>query len=629
MADGLRCWEPVSWTKARVDDEFWGPRQRVNRERTLPAQWRQCKDTGRVDAFRVGWRPGAEPVPHIFWDSDVAKWLEAASYSLAIHPDPTLQARVDELVDLVVSAQQPDGYLNAYYTVVEPEKRWTNLRDCHELYCAGHLIEAAVAHQQATGSRKLLEALCRYADYIATVFGPEPGKKRGYCGHEEIELALVRLYRATGEARYLRLSEYFVRERGRQPHYFDSEARARGEDPQHYWARTYAYCQAHKPVIEQDEVVGHAVRAMYLYSAMADLAAELNDEHLLAACERLWDDLALRKLYITGGIGPSHHNEGFTWAYDLPNTTAYAETCAAIGLVLWAHRMLQLRCDGRYADAMERALYNGVLSGVSLDGERFFYVNPLASNGDHHRQEWFDCACCPPNLARMIASLGGYAYARGSDGVAVHLYLGGEVGTRLADDTSLRLIQRTRYPWEGSVALTVEPDRPTEFTLRLRIPGWCRRHTLRVNGEPLRACVADGYACVRRTWQAGDRVEVEFDMPVEQVVAHPSVAQDSGRVALQRGPVVYCLEGVDHPGGVHRLALPPDARLRPRFDPGLLGGLVVIEGQAMALDSRVWDRALYLPADAVRSSPVILRAIPYFAWDNREPGDMAVWLWRG
>src|SRR5256714_765313 len=326
---------PAPWNDVTIDDLFWSGRLRANREQTLPHLYRFCKETGRIDTFRLDWKPGREPVPHVFWDSDVAKWLEAACYSLATHPDAWLSQRVDEVVALILAAQQPDGYLNTHFTAVEPEKRWTNLRDRHELYCAGHLMEAAVAHFQATGKRTLLDALSRYADYIDSVFGPEPGKKRGYPGHEEIELALVKLYRATGERRYLRLSQYFIEERGRQPHYYDAEAHLRGEDPAAFWAGTYEYNQSHLPVREQQEVTGHAVRAMYLYSTMTDLAREFHDASLLATCKRLWSHLCSTHLYLTGGIGSSPSNEGFTTDYDLPNESAYAETCAAIGLVFW------------------------------------------------------------------------------------------------------------------------------------------------------------------------------------------------------------------------------------------------------------------------------------------------------
>lgn len=618
---------PVPFTHVRIADAFWQPRVAANRERTLATEYRQCKETGRIDAFSLTWQPGMANEPHIFWDSDLAKWIEAACYSLSSHPDAELERRLDEVVSLVVSAQQADGYLNTHFTVVEPEKRWSNLRDCHELYCAGHLMEAAVAHFQATGKRTLLDCLCRYADYIGTVFGTEPGKKRGYCGHEEIELALMKLYYATGNERYLALAQYFIDERGRQPFYFDAEAEARGEDAQTSYMGRYEYCQAHLPVREQREVVGHAVRAMYLYCGMADLAGEIGDTELIAACRSLWDDLTLKKMYLTGGIGPSKNNEGFTSAYDLPNETAYAETCAAIGLVFWAHRLLQLACDGRYADVMERALYNGVISGVSLDGNKFFYVNPLASAGAHHRQEWFGCACCPPNIARLLASLGGYAYSQHADGLAVHLYMQGEASLTLPDGTPLTLADETRYPWEGAVALRMGLAAPASCSVRLRIPGWCRQYTLLVNGTPVEAPVEKGYAVLSRCWQPGDTITLDFDIPVERMIAHASVAEDAGRVAFQRGPLVYCLEDVDHDVPVGQLILPDDASISARFAADLLGGVVVLEGEALAPELNAWDGALYRPlADAAPQRRVALRAIPYYAWDNRTPGCMTIWL---
>lgn len=619
----------VPFTCVNIDDVFWAPRIRANRERTLDIEYQQCKDTGRINAFRLDWLPGMEPEPHIFWDSDVAKWIEAVSYSLASHPDAALEALLDEVIALVVAAQQPDGYLNVHFTVVEPEKRWTNLRDWHELYCAGHLMEAAAAHFQATGKRTLLDAMCRYADYIDTVFGPEPGKKRGYCGHEEIELALVKLYNVTGVERYLRLSKYFVDERGQQPYYFVQEAIARGEDTSEWDAKAHEYWQAHLPVREQSTVVGHAVRAMYLYSAMADLAGIYDDTELLSACQRIWDDVCLKKMYLTGGIGPSAHNEGFTVPYDLPNRTAYAETCAAIGLVMWNQRMLHLDCDSRYADVLERALYNGVISGVSLDGDKFFYENPLASDGNHHRQPWFGCSCCPTNITRLLASLGGYIYSVGADGLAVHLYVQGDMTSALADGTPINLRQQTQYPWDGAVQLTVTPAEAAKFTLRLRIPGWCQQAIISLNSTTITPTVERGYACIHRQWQPGDTVEIDLSMPVVQVAAHPEIPQDTGRIALQRGPVVYCVEGLDNTESVARLVVPPDTDFQVRFEPELLHGVVVLEGEALGVDEVCWQHSLYQPATAISYHPTTLRAIPYATWDNRTPGEMAVWLLRG
>jgi DUF1680 family protein len=639
MADSSRLFQPVPLAAVAVTDGFWAPKLRVNRERTIPIEYEQCKATGRIDAFRLDWTPGKQPVPHIFWDSDVAKWIEAASYTLAVESDfksadfgRGLDALLDEVIALIACAQQPDGYLNVHFTAVEPEKRWTNLRDWHELYCAGHMIEAAVAHFQATGKRSLLDVVCRYADYIGTVFGVGPGQKRGYPGHEEIELALIKLYRVTGKRRYLELSRYFVDERGRQPHYYDLEARARGDDPRKFWARTYEYNQSHLPVREQSEVVGHAVRAMYLYSAMADLAAETSDEGLRRACERLWTHLCTRRLYITGGIGPSRHNEGFTADYDLPNETAYAETCAAIGFVFWNQRLLQLDCDGRYADMLERALYNGVLSGVSLDGERFFYENPLASLGQRHRQPWFDCACCPPNIARLLASLGGYIYSQNDHEVAVHLYAASSARLDIGG-AGLTLRQETRYPWGGEATIRLEMAQPLSFRLRLRIPGWCRSASVAVNGEPvdLTGVVERGYACLPavngqpRVWQPGDRITLNLAMPIERVYAHPDVSQDAGRVALQRGPLVYCLEQADNLAPVGRIALPGHAELAARFEPDLLGGVVAITGQALVADAADWPNDLYRPQRPALS-PCTIKAIPYYAWDNRASGAMQVWM---
>lgn len=618
-------WQAIPLDRISLSDTFWAPRLHTNRTVTLPIQYEQCRSTGHIDAFRLDWTPGSEPTPHIFWDSDVAKWIEAASYCLITHPDSRLSALLDEVVSLVVSAQQPDGYLNTHFSVVEPEKRWTNLRDCHELYCAGHLMEAAAAHYRATGDMRLLTAMEKYAGLIGDVFGTGPGQLRGYCGHEEIELALIKLFDATGNTQYLDLCRYFVNERGQQPCYFDAEARLRGESPGEYWAGTYAYCQAHQPVREQSEVVGHAVRAMYLYCAMADMARIDHDDSLLDACGRLWNDLTAHKLYITGGIGPSAQNEGFTSAYDLPNDTAYAETCAAIGLVFWCHRMLLLQCDSRYADVMERALYNGVLSGVSLDGSRFFYVNPLQSDGSHQRQEWFGCACCPPNLSRLLASLGGYLYTITDDSLAVHLYAQSEVRMALAGSlTTFRL--QTRYPWDGDIRCAITAERAADWSLRLRIPEWCTAPEIYINDSPWSPVVEQGYAVIRRNWKNGDMVQLHLPMPVQMVRAHPDVSADRGLAALQRGPVVYCVEQADHEVDINDLQISRDTTFQTRYDPDLLGGVTVIEAEAQAVDRPRWASSLYLPVDRQPQHPARLTAIPYAVWGNRSAGAMRVWL---
>ncbi len=571
--------EPVPFSKVTIEDVFWAPRLQVNREKTIPHIYRMCKETGRIDAYKLDWKLGQEKVPHQFWDSDVAKWIEAASYSLATHPDPMLDALLDEVIALIASAQQPDGYLNPHYTVVEPDKRWTNLRHGHELYCAGHMIEAGVAHFQATGKSTLLDVVRRYADYIDTVFGTEAGKKRGYCGHEEIELALVRLYRATGNPRYLRLSQYFIDERGQSPCYFDTEP---APDLHRLGLE---YHQAHKPVREQTEAVGHAVRAMYLYSAMADLAYETEDETLLKTCKRLW-----------------HH------------------------LVFWCQRMLQLECDAQYADIMERALYNGVLSSISQEGTTFFYVNPLANQGDLSRQEWFSCACCPPNITRLLASLGQYIYSQNEHEIAVHLYVQGVAYIHIQGQ-EVMLKQETRYPWNEQVTLTVEVEEPTTFALRLRLPGWCAEATLKVNGEPLdlHTVNENGYARIEREWRHSDHISLQLPMPLVRMYAYPEIAADVGLVALQRGPLVYCLESIDNNVPLHRLVLPRSSDLQSHYDEEMLGGAVVIGADAMALDTSGWDNLLYRPHPP-GIYPATLTAIPYYLWCNRGAASMRVWM---
>lgn len=618
---------PLPFNNVRIEDSFWSARIRTNMERTVPSQYDKLVETGRIGALRMDWKPGMDKEPHQFWDSDVAKWVEGTSYTIANQPDPTIEAMLDEVADLIIGAQQPDGYLNTHFTLVEPEKRWKNLRDDHELYCAGHLMEAAVAHYRATGNPKLLDALCRYADHIDSTFGTKPGKKRGYCGHEEIELALVKLHEATGNDRYLKMAAYFIDERGRQPHYFDLEARERGEDPKQHWhGGNYEYSQANVPMRELEIVSGHAVRAMYLVSAMADLADLNNDDSLVVALERLWKQLVSKRMYITGGIGSSSRNEGFTTDYDLPNETAYAETCAAIGMVLWAHRMLRFDLNAEYSDVMERALYNGVLSGISLDGTKYFYQNPLASLGKHHRTEWFDCSCCPTNIVRLIPSLGSYVYASSDTDAIVHLYVGSEARMNVGGK-GVTLKQKTDYPWDGDATITVGIAEPGRFGISLRIPGWCTGAAAGVNGEAvdIAANTEKGYLRIEREWRDGDTIELKLPMPVRRAYANPEVPQDAGRVALQRGPVVYCFEAVDNPVSPFRIVVPEDADFEARFEPDLLGGVVTLTGDALALDDSGWQGRLYGDT-APATTPCRVKAVPYYSWDNREPGKMSVWV---
>lgn len=633
---------PVAFENVQFDGGVLAARLATNRTVSLMDQYEKCKSSGRIDALDLT-KQGIER--HHYWDSDVAKWVEAASYSLATHPDKRLEAKVNEVADLFVAAQQPDGYINSYFTAEAPKLRWTNLAEMHELYQAGHIMEAAVAHWRATGRREFLEAARRFADYIGEVFGRGGGgQKRGYPGHQEIELALVKLYRATGEKRYLKLSKYFVDERGRQPYYFDKEADERGGGRfrfrDHMGLNNYASFQANKPVREQSDARGHAVRALYLYSAMADLAAETDDAELLAACRRLWDSVTKRQMYLTGGVGQQRHGECFDVDYSLANDTAYAETCATISLIFFAHRMLQIDPRGEYADIIERALYNGVLSAVSLDGEKYFYANPLAvragvnmtsNNADtsqgYERSPWLSCACCPSNLSRLLASLGQYVYSTAANAAWVHLYADGSAKLDLTGG-AVTLRQQTNYPWDEKIKITVGVDSPAKFALHLRIPRWCRGHELKINGRGVRPAVTKGYAAVARTWQDGDVMELTLAMPVERIVANPEVASDGGKVALQRGPVVYCLEQCDHGANVHGILLPDGAKLTARHERNFLGGCVTISGKAFAPAPAGWKDVLYRQADSAHLKATNIRAVPYALWCNRRPGYMAAWIGR-
>lgn len=623
-----KLYHPLSIKNVEIDDTFWGPRIKINRENTIPFQYKQLQEVGHLEALKLDKNSGI--TPHPFWDSDIAKWIEASSYSLEKHYDPELDKLIDETIELLASSQQSDGYLNTYITTVCPERRWKDLRDSHELYCAGHLMEAAVAHYNATKKRSLLDIVCRYADYIDTVFGPEEGKLRGYPGHQEIELALVKLYRVTGEKRYLNLSLFFINERGKEPHYFEEEAKhIKGyfDDLFSTFDNLKEYNQSHAPVREQTKAVGHSVRAMYMYSAMADLAKETNDASLKEACERLWENLHGQRMYVTGGIGSTAKHEGFTFDYDLPNETAYAETCAAIGLVFWNQRMLQLDLDGKYADSMERALYNGVLSGMSLDGRKYFYNNPLASLGDVSRQEWFDVSCCPPNISRLLASLGNYIYSQNEKDINVHLYIGGH-GLFYVNGEKVKVVQQSNYPWDGNITLRVEAERPTEFTLNLRIPGWSSGAKLTINGEEvdLEKNLTKGYVRINREWQENDEIKLLLPMPVKRVYSHPEVRQNINKVAIQRGPIVYCIESVDHHvENLYRVVLPKDEELTAEFDEDLLGGAVKVIGKAKVLDDSDWENNLYKNTPP-KETEIQLTAVPYYLWNNRDLGEMRVWI---
>lgn len=615
---------------------LFGDRQDAICDSTAETLLDRCVEAGMLDAIDTSKPSRGVVIPiqpwggttQMFWDSDLGKSIETVAYSLYRRPNPRLEARVDAIIHMYEKMQDEDGYLNAWFQRVQPERRWTNLRDHHELYCAGHLIEGAVAYYQATGKRKLLDIMCRFADYIIKVFGHGAGQIRGYCGHEEIELALVKLARVTGEKKYLDLAKYFIDERGVEPHYFTEEAIRDGRDPAKFIQKTYEYNQAHQPVREQKKVVGHAVRAMYLYSGMADIATEYNDDTLTSALETLWDDLTTKQMYVTGGIGPAASNEGFTAYYDLPNESAYAETCASVGLVFWASRMLGRGPDRRYGDIMEQALYNGAMSGLSLDGKRFFYENPLESAGKHHRWIWHNCPCCPPNISRLLASIGSYMYAVASDEIAVHLY--GESKARFeTGGARLELSQKTRYPWDGAIRFDLSADKPARFALSLRIPEWAEGASIKVNGETidLQSVIVDGYARIKREWKSGDHVDLDIPLAPRVLFANPLVRQDAGRTALMRGPLVYCVEATDNGAGLNGIVLAGDVSTAKSSEVADLRGAIALD-LAVKRDEADWGSALYR-ASPPKAREATARFVPYSFWDNREPGEMLVWVRAG
>ncbi|MFD2649651.1 glycoside hydrolase family 127 protein [Devosia albogilva] len=626
---------PLPFSHVKLEGQFWRERLETVLTRTVPSQHRKLAEYGILDSLKLPDPPPPLRFPRasngftvqVFWDSDVGKWIEAASYALSHRRDPDIENKIEAAIDDLEMAQAPDGYLNCWYLGREPENRWTNLRDNHEFYNAGHLLEGAIAYFQATGRRRFLDIMERYLDHIYSVFGRGDGQKRGYDGHEEIELALMKLYYLTGERRHLDFAAYLVDERGQQPHYFDMEREARaarGLVEQRYPFPNYEYSQSHKPVREQDKVVGHAVRAMYLYTAMADLAAELGDASLKRACEVLWNDVMNTKMYVTAGLGPSAHNEGFTHDYDLPNQTAYAETCASVALIFWAQRMLHLDLDGKYGDILELAMFNGALSGLSRDGEHYFYANPLESDGRPSRWEWHTCPCCTMNVSRLVASVSGYFLSTAADGVAFHLY--GGISTEVEiGGTRVALREVSDYPWRGEVAIHVDPRSPAEFDVKLRIPGWCTGASVSVNGRSLDVAQAErGYLTVRRIWGPGDIIRLNLPMPPVRLYAHPAAIADAGRVALKRGPLVYCLEEVDNPGGrVQRLRLPRKAELHA--EPyNIFDGAVALTADGVAVDESDFTQ-LYRTTPPTEQTAVVT-AIPYFLWANRGQGTMVVWV---
>jgi uncharacterized protein len=610
---------PLPLDAVKLADDFWEPRRRINRDVTLPSQYRHLEDTGRLDNFRrASGKTGGEYQGIYFNDSDVYKWLEAAAWTLAEGSDPELKRMVDAAITEVEDAQRPDGYLNTYFTFERATQRWTDF-DLHEMYCAGHLFQAAVAHYRATGSERLLGVATRFADHICDTFGPEEGKRHAVDGHEEVEMALVELFRVTGERRYLEGAQYFI------------DARGQGLLGRPYGQHEPSYSQDHEPLRDQSEVVGHAVRALYLYSGAADVYSETGEPDLLRALDRLWENMTTRRMYVSGGLGSRYEGEAFGKDFELPNERAYTETCAAIGSVMWNWRMLSLEGEARYADLIEHTLYNAVLPGLSLDGQHYFYQNPLADDGSHRRQPWFGCACCPPNVARLLASLPGYFCSTSEGAVWLHLYAEGATTVEFGGNGIVRLRQRTRYPWDGRVEITVEAE--GEFALMLRVPAWCEEGAaVEVNGEPLDVALSSGsYVEIRRTWRPGDTIDMDLPMPVRWVECHPYVAENAGRVALMRGPLLFCAEQIDNPGVDLRDPVPNGEEPTVRLEPDLLGGVTVLQTVAQyATPGPGWEERLYRtvhPREGdTQPHATRVTAVPYYAWANREPGTMRVWL---
>ena len=622
--------QPVQFTDVIFTDRFWSPRLETNRKVTIPYDFKKCEETGRIDNFaKAGGLMEGEFIGIRYNDSDVFKVIEGASYSLSIHPDPELEKYLDDLIAKIAAAQEDDGYLYTARTI-DPDNpapnagdtRWSYLLSCHELYNVGHMYEAAVAYYQATGKRSLLDVAIKNANLINSIFGP--GKRHDVPGHQEIEIGLAKLYRVTGEKKYLDLAKFFLDERGY----------AHGRDL--YTAYGNAeYTQDHKPVLEQDEAVGHAVRAGYMYSGMADIAALTDDPEYVKAIDKIWDNVVSKKLYITGGIGARHRGEAFGDNYELPNASAYNETCAAIANMMWNYRLFLLHGNAKYIDVLERTLYNGFLSGVSFDGNEFFYPNPLKSFGNHKRSPWFDCSCCPTNVVRFLPSLPGYVYAQKNGIIYVNLFISGNTSIEIKNNT-VNLKQDTQYPWDGKVKISVDPEKSEKFAVYVRIPGWSQgqpvpsdlyrflntseeKVTLKVNGEETDIVPDKGYARIERVWQKGDVIELNIPMPIRKVLANEKVKDDAGRFSLERGPIVYCAEWKDNDGHVLNLFLPENTTFTTERRDDLLNGVTVITGKAFGL---------YKSEDgkSVEEKEQDFMAIPYYAWAHRGQGEMIVWL---
>jgi hypothetical protein len=611
-------WRLLPLESVTLTDGFWAHRQDINRRVTIPHGYQMLEQTDNLDNLRIAaGQIEGKFRGMVFQDSDVYKWLEAVGYALHLQPDPALQQQADSAIDLVAAAQMPDGYINSHIQVAAPNDRWADMDFGHELYCAGHLFQAAAAYTRATHTTKLLGIATRFADLLVATFGPD--KRQGTSGHPEIETALVELYRVTGKPEYLALTRFFIDQRGK------GVMRGIG------WMKA-EYHQDRVPVRQAETVEGHAVRAMYLNAGVTDLYLETGEEALLAALDRQWRSMAGSKLFITGGLGSRYEGEAFGDEYELPSDRCYCETCAAIGSVMWNLRMLLVTGDSRYADLMEHTLFNSVLSGISLDGQTFFYMNPLLSRGDYARKPWYEVACCPPNLMRLFGSLGQYVATYDGSGLQIHLYTSGIINASLSSGQPVSIAMQTEYPWQGRVKLTVKTADGSRWALRLRRPGWCPEAAVTVNEQPVDPPVVDvGYFVLDRAWQTGDVVELDLPMQPELIEAHPRVDAVRDSAAIQRGPLVYCLEATDHPH-VNIMdirvneTIPLQAVWRDDLAPG---GLMAIQCSGYVLNQDEWQGRLYRRlSSSSRGSPhpLPLTAVPYFAWANRGPNAMRVWI---
>lgn len=632
----------------QINDSFWNRYRELVRKNMLPYQWKVLNDqvpgaapSHCIENFKIaaGISKG-EYYGQVFQDSDVAKWLEAVSYSLETDPDVELEKEADQVIDILEKAQQPDGYLDTYYLIKEPGMRWSNLREGHELYVAGHMIEAGIAYYHATGKRKLLEIVMRMADCICNTFGEEPEKIQGCPGHPEIELALIKLYRLIGEKRYLDKALYFINLRGdQQPNRFDLEQKKNGF---HHIFPEFSYLgynniQAHLPVRQQKKADGHAVRALYLYSGMADTGYEAGDETLLEACRELFDNITEKQMLITGSVGTAADGECFTCDYDLPNNYNYSETCASVALLMFAYRMFQIDRDGRYMDVAERALYNTVLAGMSLQGTEFFYVNPLevipeqlrTNRTLHHvlpeRRKWMGVACCPPNIARTLSNLGSYVYSADKDTVFFNLYVSGNVKAHVAGE-ALNITVETQYPYDGKISVSVAGNGNCGFALAFREPGWTKIEKIFADGEEIKVVHKKGYLYTeKKIWTENTTFTFEISMEPVLLCAHPSVAFDTGKAAVMRGPIVYCAEETDNGTDLGSIILNANGKMSCEYQKDFLGGTVVITAESWRISKDGWEGRLYQPLKE-KLEPCTIRMIPYSMWNNRGVGEMRVWM---